>query len=104
MSASSELPARLSGLTSLTGLSFCNYNFVDLPLLVEELPDSISYLGLQNSRITSTTPFNKLKQLRHLDLHNNQVSSVELSDLPELDELHIGDNTVTEFRIKGLLS
>ena len=26
---------------------------------------------------------------------------MELSDLPELDELHIGDNTVTEFRIKG---
>ena len=94
-------PPDLRSLTSLMGLSFCNYNFVDLPLLVERLPDSISYLGLQNSRITSTTPFNKLKQLRHLDLHNNQVSSVELSDLPELDELHIGDNTVTEFRIKG---
>ena len=49
-------PPDLRSLTSLMGLSFCNYNFVDLPLLVERLPDSISYLGLQNSRITSTTP------------------------------------------------
>ena len=86
-------------LDGLEYLRFCGYNFLALEDFVTKLPASIRELDLHQNGIQETTAFNNLKKLEDLRLDHNNISLVELNDLPELRSLSLWENPIAEFKV-----
>ena len=86
-------------LDGLEYLQFCGYNFLALEDFVTKLPASIRELDLHQNGIQETTAFNNLKKLEDLRLDHNNISLVELNDLPELRSLSLWENPIAEFKV-----
>ena len=86
-------------LDGLEYLRFCGYNFLAVADFVTKLPASIRELDLHQNGIQETTAFNNLKKLEDLRLDHNNISLVELNDLPELRSLSLWENPIAEFKV-----
>ena len=79
-------------------LGFCKIDNTKLELIISLLKDlkSLTYLKLNNNRISDIFPLRELKRLKKLNLSNNKIKDIStLKELESLMELKLSDNQIS---------
>ena len=85
---------------SLKDAEFLKEGIIDLNLRlnfiekIESLPKTLMFLDFSYNKISSTKGLSHLKNLAKLNLSHNNLSRIELLDLPNLQEFDLSSNSL----------
>ena len=91
----------LSGLPNLGGLDLSN-NFISDVSALSNLTNLVRLNLRNNNSSISSVSLSDLPDLKTLYLNNNSISSVSLSNLPDLETLRLNNNSISSVSLSNL--
>ena len=92
----------LSGFPNLTWLKLDTNGIVDLTDIVPTIGSNLEHISLDNNPIPDLSPLTRFKFLRYIEAHDLRLDVLKLFDMPNLVDVSVYNNQITRVELEDV--